>query len=545
MLAYEIAGFHVDMLDFGFGPPWGCWCDHCRKLFREKYQREMPKGVTWDEDWDRMLEFRCESNTAFCRELQDHVHQRRADVSVDFNFHGYPPFTWFVGERPVQHAASGDFVTCEGLPWAFGHNNPSFVSLYLAGARRDGAIQVATSDQVFDYCDYTVRPAAEMVWEVLTYAAHGVQCTMVDKATGDGTFPRLSYERIRPAFTEVRAKRDYFQHRPLAEVALYYSTRSRDWYGRENATNYHQPLWGAHRALVQSHIPMGVVIAEDDNLSLEQLRRYPVVYLVGTAIVSDKEAELLGRYVSNGGCLLATGVTGFFDRMGRLQPRSRLQELFGVQAVKCRFEEKDHWIRLPSSLAGGSGAFLTRDIPPDWPMFVRAPTVVCKPAEAQGFGEILALPGQEPLGPAVFVRSHGRGCVIYVPSAVDAAFVGERRMPEHRNLIANLVRRLNPLPPVTIQAPRRVETVVTRDDDRRRLLVHFLSFSAPASFSAGGGRYVLPPMMEENESYQAEVRVNRPFSKAWTVGRESKASREGAIVRLQVAGIHEVLVCED
>ncbi len=34
-LAYGIDGFHIDMLDQGFGPPYGCWCESCSELFRE------------------------------------------------------------------------------------------------------------------------------------------------------------------------------------------------------------------------------------------------------------------------------------------------------------------------------------------------------------------------------------------------------------------------------------------------------------------------------------------------------------------------------
>ena len=52
-------------------------------------------------------------------------------------------------------------------------------------------------------------------------------------------------------------------------------------------------------------------------------------------------------------------------------------------------------------------------------------------------------------------------------------------------------------------------------------------------------------MMEESSCYTAEVRINRPFSKVFAAGPETKVSREGAIVRLQIANIHEVLVCED
>jgi len=47
MTSYGIAGFHLDMVDQGFGPPHGCWCDHCQKLFQAEHGRPLPKAVNW------------------------------------------------------------------------------------------------------------------------------------------------------------------------------------------------------------------------------------------------------------------------------------------------------------------------------------------------------------------------------------------------------------------------------------------------------------------------------------------------------------------
>ena len=93
----------------------------------------MPKGVTWDETWDRMLQFRCDSNTRFCRELKDFVHAKRPELSVDYNYHGYPPFSWILGELPVNMGGIGDLVIAEGLPWVFGYNPEPTVAVHGRG----------------------------------------------------------------------------------------------------------------------------------------------------------------------------------------------------------------------------------------------------------------------------------------------------------------------------------------------------------------------------------------------------------------------------
>ena len=82
----------------------------------------MPKSVNWDEDWERMLQFRYDTSDRFEKDLFAYVRSVNPKASVDFNYHGNPPFSFEVGQRPVQHASNGDFVKrargdSAHLPW--------------------------------------------------------------------------------------------------------------------------------------------------------------------------------------------------------------------------------------------------------------------------------------------------------------------------------------------------------------------------------------------------------------------------------------------
>ncbi len=526
MMEYPIAGFHFDMLDFGFFPPVGCWCERCRTAYRAKYRGEMPPGITWDDAWDKMLEFRCDSNTEFCRKLEAFVESRRPDISVDFNYHGYPPFNWLPGERPVQHAQSGDFVTSEGLPFVFGHYNPGLLALLTRSARRDGCVQVATSRSVYDYHDFTVRPVPDLKWEVMTYLAHGAQCTVVDKANYDGTDDAVVYERLGAIFDEAQRKRELFGHAAVQEVGLYYSHRSRDWYARQDAPKYMAAVWGAHKALVQSHVTMGFLF--DENLSLDALKAFPLVYLPNAAVLSDAEATLLHRYVSEGGRLLITGLSGTHDRFGQPTQRTVLEGVAGVRLERLHLEHMDNYLVLPRDLAEGEAKPLLEGIPADWPMLTWGPMAAMQTQGAAAFGRLMLafrsqdnqwsrrMSPEKTAGPAVFLHRLGKGVVLTVPCAVDAAYAGDYRMPEHRKLIRNLVRLLLPDPEIRVEAPLHVEAVVTRDAPRKRVYVHFLSFSAPATsadVAFANGRRVLPPLMEEPARYRASVQLRRAATK--------------------------------
>ncbi|MCS6862626.1 MAG: beta-galactosidase trimerization domain-containing protein, partial [Abditibacteriales bacterium] len=521
LMQYAISGFHVDMLDYGFSPPVGCWCEKCQALFRATYGVAMPSGVTWDDAWEKMLEFRYNSNTRFCQTVQAFVRERRPDVSVDFNYHGYPPFAWLSGQRPVQHALNGDFVTAEGLPWIFGHTNPSLLSLFMAGARPGGPMQGVSSRGVFDYHDFTVRPVAEMKWEVLTYLAHGAQFTMVDKLNYDGSLDRVAYERLGEVFGEAIAKRAYFGHPSLPEVGLYYSVRSRDWFGREDSPRYMAAFCGAHKALVQAHIPMGFLM--DENVSLERLRAFPVVYVPNAAVLTEEEVALFEQYVAEGGNLLITGLTGCCDLRGELQSRCALENLVGARLKQVFAEHRDNYLRFSSNPQSATGwqrriaLALSKGIPSDWDMLTYAPVAAFAPTTAQALGELLVahrsqdnpwsrhMSADKVIGPAVLFNAHGKGKVLFTPCSPDAAFIGEYRMPEHRHFIRNLVRILNPTPAVLVTAPTNVEIVVTSDAGRKRLLIHFLCFCGPATATAAAfphGKRVLPTLMEEPMRYE-------------------------------------------
>ncbi len=185
-LAYGIDGFHIDMLDQGFGKPYGCWCDSCRKLFRDRFGHEMPNGATWDRDWDHMLQFRYDTSQRFEKELTAYIKSINPSVTVDYNYHGSPPFSFEVGQRPVQHAGNADFVTGETGVWGFSALGVGLNAEFYRASTPGVPFQVAIQRGVRMYHDQTTRPLNDMRWETLTLLAHGAFVTMIDKTAFDG-----------------------------------------------------------------------------------------------------------------------------------------------------------------------------------------------------------------------------------------------------------------------------------------------------------------------------------------------------------------------
>ena len=533
-LAYGIDGFHIDMLDQGFGPPYGCWCEHCREQFQAQYGRAMPSGVTWDEDWDRMLEFRYATSARFEQALTAHIRGIKPTASVDFNYHGNPPFSWEVGQRPVQHAGNSDFVTGETGVWGFSALTVGLNAQFYRAAFPGHPYQVAINRGVRIYHDQTTRPLNDMRWETLTLLSHGAFVTMIDKTAYDGGLDPVAYQRIGDLLREARNKRAHFGQPPIQDVGIYFSARTRDWVARENPAKYFQSFQGAHKACVLEHIPFGVVL--DENATVETLQPYPIVCLANTGIVSEREVAMFQTYVAQGGNLLITGQSGQYDALGRPMDHTSLTELIGATVVR-RLESADNWVRFPvgpgetadqgeknraAALRIGDG------IPGDWPFLVEGPATVYQPTTAVPIGELMTphrMPSQlrgelvtdwplsadKPVGPALLVNRVGKGTVVTFAASPDYATASEHHIVEVRQLFHRVVRMLHPDPIVIVTAPANVEAVVTDDVEHRTLRVHLIAYNpTPQTTPAKNRPYILPGLVEDRPIYRASIQVRPP-----------------------------------
>lgn len=554
-LAYGLAGFHIDMMDQGFGPPYGCWCDICRAQFAKEFGHPMPKGVTWDVAWDDMLEFRYRTSERFEKALYAHIKSINPRATVDYNYHGNPPFSFEVGQRPVQHAGNSDFVTGETGVWGFSALTVGLNAEFYRAAVPHQRVQVAMQRGVRMYHDQTTRPLNDIRWELLTLLAHGSFVTVVDKTGFDGWLDPVTYERIGAAFKEAREKRAHFGQTPVPDVGIYYSSRTRDWVGREKPANYFQSFQGAQKAMVYEHIPYGVVL--DENATLATLQRFPILMLPNVGILSGKEVALFRRYVEEGGKLLVTGQSGLFDRMGQPLGESGLSELIGAK-VKGRLESADNWVTL-----SGSGPMLTRssaDIRTNWPFLVKGTAVVYEPTTATPLGKLLKphrtrrqqegkegtdwpMSADAPVGPAMLLHAVGRGTVLTFAASPDFATASEHHIVEARRLLRNAVRLLNPTPRVEITAPAHVETVVTDDAANRTLRIHLLGYNSPPQTTPPKDRpFVLPMPIEDAPMYRVVIESNLPLKRAEAGNKSSVLKRRGQRVEVTVNDVHEVVV---
>ena len=84
----------------------------------------------------------------FEKALTAHIRSENPNLTVDYNYHGSPPFSFEVGQRPVQHAGNGDFVTGETGVWGFSAKYQGRRRLFAVDQDSEESIAVLSSRAV-------------------------------------------------------------------------------------------------------------------------------------------------------------------------------------------------------------------------------------------------------------------------------------------------------------------------------------------------------------------------------------------------------------
>ncbi|MBI5281317.1 MAG: beta-galactosidase, partial [Candidatus Solibacter usitatus] len=256
----------------------------------------------------------------------------------------YPKHSAFVDRDPMWRAALLDFTRSFGF--ASGRNG-FVVGELQAGF---GTIAVNVSPEV------TAQDLRIWTWSALARGAKGIHYyAFYPMSTGyesggfgmihlDGTLTERSREAGRIASLVDRNQRLFAEARPArAEVAILYNPLSHFVGGRQRQAAYGGPqgevagierdsLLGVYKALFPKNLPVDFVHLE--QVTLEGLRQYKLVYLPYPLMLPARAGGLLRAYVEQGGRLVAEARPGWNDERGRaapIIPGQGLHELFGAR----------------------------------------------------------------------------------------------------------------------------------------------------------------------------------------------------------------------
>lgn len=133
--------------------------------------------------------------------------------------------------------------------------------------------------------------------------------------------------------------------RPLSDVAVLLSQYTRDF--REGESYYHEEYTAWLQTLAEMSIQYDVIL--DRDITLDKLKKYKVLLLANTAILSEAQANQVKKFISDGGSVIASYETGLFDEKGERREDSVFRDVMNMK--KLGYVSQKTEIKLKAELA--------------------------------------------------------------------------------------------------------------------------------------------------------------------------------------------------
>ena len=383
---------------------------------------------------------------------------------------------------------------------------------------------------------------------------------------------RRMYHTAEPIMRWHRENERYLVDRtPVASVGVVWSQRSVDFYGRDAAEELtEQPLRGWMQALVRARIPYVPVHVDQIDTAAVGVA---VLILPNLGALGDAQIGAIRRFVERGGALIATGQTSLFDEWGDARADFALADLFGVSRAGAAVSARAASERLRANGAAQTYLRLT----PELRARVDGPHIPSEPRATEprhpvlaGFDQtdILAFGGTlEPLRmaagakvlasfipafpafppetawmreprtdiPGLVVNDEGGRRVAFVPADLDRRYAIDG-LPDHGDVLANLVRwAARDSIPLRVEGPGLLNVELYRQSER--LVLHLVNLTGAGSWRA--------PMEEILPVGPLRVSVRDPARTSprlvrWRVhGRTERVLARDGWLHLSVPTLHE------
>jgi len=496
----DVDAFSFDGLHHGGG----CYCEHCRKNYKADTGKSIPKMDLNDPEARRYQHWADRKLEDLVQRAQTRLKKIKPDVAL---------VTWTTNSGRFGHFLSVPRNMPARMNLLFDAPDQEF---WLDESNRGNSIVpafgvayawAATNHRVAFSEPYLMShgnpygkdsfPAHEILRRMLLCATYGCAPSIAV-----GQLPRMQKE-VFACLDEVQKRKPWLTHKvPEPWAALVMSDNTKTFYGRlagKVEERYLAHVFGAFRACVEEHLPTTVI--EDWNLTPDELRKFAALILPNTACLEERQLRAIDEYVRSGGGLVASLDTSLFNEYGDPRPNFGLADVFGVDyrglpdssAVKDGIDVNfaksigaDYWEKrrnifqtrlLPNTILTAN-AKVASYVGSD-PVTFKGPAVRVKPRNGSAVIATVQAPRAEqaPL-PAVVMRAHGKGRVVYLPAGFDASYY-QYPYPYQRLILREVIAWAagEVAPPVRVDGPMCVHSTVMRQtkDGGQRLIVHLFN----------------------------------------------------------------------
>ena len=452
-----------------------CYCENCERKFRAKAGQPIPRRANWDDpayrqwilwNYDRRTElWELNNRTTQAAGGADCIWSGMNSGSVTTQANSFRDLKAICNRAHIMmldHQRRNDST-------GFQQNGDTGKRVHsLMGWDKLAPESMAMYENGRTSYRVASKPAAEARMWMIAGMAGGIQPWW--HHVGAYHEDRRMYRTAEPVMKWHKANEAYLTNRkPVASVGLVWSQRNTDFYGRDTAAELVDvPYEGFAQALIRARIPYLPVHAADIDREAAGLSTLILANIGG---LSDAECAAIRRFVARGGSLIATGESTLYNEWGDARPDFALADLLRVHVqgkpVRGRRGGSIHtYLRLHPELRAkvdgpktgkepaASGqrhpalqGFEETDILPYGGML--------QPLRVDaGAATLLTLVPEFPVYPPetawmresdsgipglVVSEAAGGSRVAYLAADLDRRYLREL-MPDHANLLANLVR---------------------------------------------------------------------------------------------------------
>lgn len=462
-----------------------CYCEPCRKSFREASGHELPRSSNPQDPARRAyILWHQQRLFALWRLWDAEVRKVNPDSCVIPNTGGGATSALDmqrIGE--LAPTLMADRQARRGLtaPWANGKNAKEYRA--TMGRKPIVGIFSVGVEEPYRWKD-SVQSEAEIRLWVADGVANGLR-PWFTKFSGV-----LHDERwlkpVEQSYQRLARWENYLRNESsLARVGLVYSQQTAWFHG--GRVEDHTLGW--YQALIEARIPFEMV--HDRLLDAARLGSLKTLILPNIAALSDAQCDQLRAFVQQGGGLVATYETSLYDEWGVLRANFGLADLFGV-TFKGRTEGpmRNSYLRLETDRATGKRHPLLAGLE-DAPRIINGVRrVEVETTRSYPNPPLTLIPSYPDLPmekvyprvsktevPQVFLHDAGRGRIVYFPWDIDRSF-WEVLSVDHFKLLRNAVAwATNEDAPVTVTGPGVLDVTVWRQ--QRSLTVHLVNLTNP------------------------------------------------------------------
>ncbi len=314
-----------------------CYCENCKKSFRDKTDQNIPLKKNWD---DKVYKQWIRWNYNRRLEIWDLFNNTTKGVGgADCTWSGMNSGSLVEQSRRFRNykeiAKRADILMLDDQSRS---NEEGFQHNAQIGQLIHGILGwdklIPESMSLYNHSDAYFRLASKPVHESRMWMINGIAggispwWHMIAAYHED----RRMYHTAQPIFKWYKDNNEYLLNRkPLANIGLVWSQESTEFYGRDNAEELVELPWrGMTHALLRARIPYIPVHA--DNIDRDG-GQFSVLILSNLAIMTNDQMAAVRRFVDRGGSLIATGDTSLYDEEGDTRSDYGLSDLFGAHLV--------------------------------------------------------------------------------------------------------------------------------------------------------------------------------------------------------------------